>query len=165
MINRISKWFIAFFLIFVLQTTLIPVFSIYTIKPDLVLLVLFLMATKTGVLPGLYIGFFVGLAQDIYSPLILGQNALAKSIAGFFAGLFNDKVMRLDPFLQAVLLVLTILLGDIVFLITQIVKSGGSLQTFGLELITSALPRAIYTLLFGIVPIFWETFFQTRSRR
>ena len=104
-IKTIVKWIGLFFVVFVLQTTLAPAISIYSIKPDLLLIALFMLAIKTGALPALYIGFFLGLAQDIYSPVILGQNALAKTLAGFFAGLFYDKVMRRDPFFQAVLLV------------------------------------------------------------
>ncbi len=165
MIKTILKWIGLFFLVFVLQTTLVPAISIYSIKPDLLFIILFLLAIKTGAMPALYIGFFMGLAQDIYSPVILGQNALAKTLAGFFAGLFNEKVMRLDPFFQAVLLVLTILLGDMIFLIVQMVKTGGTMQIFGIEMVTSALPRAIYSLVFGIIPIFWEYFFQTNAKR
>lgn len=165
MIKTVIKWIAIFFLVFVLQTTLIPAISIYGIKPDLLLLVLFMLAVKTGIMPALYVGFFLGLAQDIYSPVILGQNALSKTLAGFFAGLFNEKVMRLDPLFQAVLLVMTIILGDTVFLLVQLAKSGGTVQLFGMELLTSSLPRAIYSLLFGVIPIFWEYFFQTRSKR
>ncbi len=165
MIKNTFKWIAVFFLLFVMQTTLVPVISIYSIKPDLLLLGLFMLAVKNGVMPGLYVGFFLGLAQDIYSPVILGQNALAKTLAGFFAGLFNEKVMRLDPVFQAVLLVLTVLLGDLVFLMVQMVKSGGTVQVLGLEIIISSLPRAIYSLLFGLVPIFWEYLFQTKTRR
>lgn len=165
MIKNTFKWIGIFFLAFVMQTTIVPAISIYSIKPDLLLLGLFMLAMKNGVMPGLYVGFFLGLAQDIYSPVILGQNALSKTLAGFFAGLFNEKVMRLDPVFQAVLLVLTVLLGDLVFLVVQMVKSGGSVQMLGLEMVISSLPRAIYSLLFGLVPIFWEYFFQTKTKR
>ncbi|HEX2958973.1 MAG TPA: rod shape-determining protein MreD [Chitinispirillaceae bacterium] len=165
MIKTVIKWVVIFFLVFVLQTTIIPTISIFGIKPDLLFLALFMLAVKTGIMPGLYVGFFLGLAQDIYSPVILGQNALSKTLAGFFAGLFNEKVMRLDPLIQTVLLVFTIILGDTVFLLIQIAKSGGSIHMFSIELLTSSLPRAIYSLLFGIIPIFWEYFFQTRSKR
>ncbi len=165
MIKTVFKWIGIFFLVFVMQTTLVPAISIYSIKPDLILLSLFMLAVKNGVMPGLYVGFFLGLAQDIYSPVILGQNALAKTLAGFFAGLFNEKVMRLDPVVQAVLLVLTVLLGDLVFLLVQLVKSGGTVQMLSLEMVASSLPRAIYSLLFGLVPIFWEHLFQTKTKR
>ncbi len=165
MIKTTLKWMGIFFLVFVMQTTLVPVISIYSIKPDLLLLGLFMLAVKNGAMPGLYVGFFLGLTQDIYSPIILGHNALSKTLAGFFAGLFNEKVMRLDPVFQAVLLVLTLLLGDLVFLMVQLVKSGGSMQMLGLEMVISSLPRAIYTLLFGLVPIFWGYLFQTKTTR
>lgn len=165
MLKTTLKWFALFFIAFVLQSTLMPFVSIYSIKPDLLVLVLFMLATKTGIMPAVYVGFFIGLSQDVYSPLILGQNALAKTVAGFFAGLFNEKVMRLDPIVQSIILVLTVILSETVFLIVEIVKSSGSLQSFGTEMFTAVLPRALYTLLFGVIPIFWEHFFQPVKRR
>ncbi|NLE00382.1 MAG: rod shape-determining protein MreD, partial [Fibrobacter sp.] len=135
------------------------------VKPDLLTLVLFLLAIKAGIIPAVYVGFFLGLAQDVYSPAILGQNALAKTIAGFFAGLFNEKIMRLDPIIQTVLLVITVILCDLIFLTVQVVKSGSTLQFIGTQIFTTALPQALYTLFFGIIPIFWEHFFQSATKR
>jgi rod shape-determining protein MreD len=89
MIKNVFKWVVLFIGAFILQTTLIPSLSIMGIKPDLLVLVLFMMAIKTGIMPAIYIGFFLGLAQDLYSPSILGQCALAKTCSGFFASLFN----------------------------------------------------------------------------
>jgi len=165
MVKATFKWIVLFFIAFVLQSTLAPIISIYNVKPDLLTLVLFLLAIKAGIIPAVYVGFFLGLAQDVYSPAILGQNALAKTIAGFFAGLFNEKIMRLDPIIQTVLLVITVILCDLIFLTVQVVKSGSTLQFIGTQIFTTALPQALYTLFFGIIPIFWEHFFQSATKR
>lgn len=150
---------------FVLQTTLVPSFSIAGVKPDLLVLVLFMMAIKTGVMPAIYVGFVIGLGQDLYSPSILGQCALAKTIAGFFASLFNERVMRLDPFFQAILLIFTFFINDIAVYAVQIIKAGSSIGSIAPELFTSTLPRALYTLLFAIIPILWEQFSVAKIRR
>jgi len=165
MMKSVLKW-IAFFIgAFVLQTTLIPSLSIMGVKPDLLVLFLFMMAIKVGIMPAIYIGFVLGLAQDLYSPSILGQSALAKTVAGFFASLFNDKVMRLDPLFQAVILILTFFINDIAVYIVQFVKTGTSFSGIIPELFGSTLPRSLYTLLFAIIPILWEQFSVVKIRR
>jgi rod shape-determining protein MreD len=104
MTNAILKWAGWFLLCAILQSTLVDNIAVFGIKPDLLMLVLFNMSVAYGIMPGVYVGFFIGLGQDLFSPGLLGQNALAMSAAGFFSGLFNERVMRLDPLLRAALL-------------------------------------------------------------
>ncbi|HEX2956760.1 MAG TPA: rod shape-determining protein MreD [Chitinispirillaceae bacterium] len=165
MIRTIITWFVLFFAAFILQTTLMPSVAILTVKPDLIVIVLFLMAMKTGIIPAVLIGFVLGLAQDIYTTGILGQNALAKTVAGFAAGLFNEKVMRVDPFLEIVLLLLTFIVNDIVYSLVNVIKFGYSFPAFGMDLLTSTLPRAVYSLLIALVPIVWEHYFKPSVKR
>lgn len=165
MIKTITRWIIFFILAFILQTTVVPVISIYGIKPDLLVLILFMLATKAGLIPAIYTGFFLGLAQDLYSPSVLGQNALSKTVAGSFAGLFNEKVMRIDPFLQGVLLLITFLLNDFVYFMVQVVKSGVTMNLLGIELLVTTLPRALYSLLLAVVPLVLNLYSQTATKR
>jgi rod shape-determining protein MreD len=165
MIRSILIWFALFFAAFVLQTTLAPSVAILTVKPDLIIIVLFLMAMKTGIMPAVFIGFAIGLGQDLYTPGILGQNALAKTIAGFAAGVFNEKVMRVDPLLEIVLLLLTFLVNDIAYSLVNIVKFGYTFAAFGMSVLTFTLPRAIYSLLIALVHILWEYYFKPSVKR
>jgi rod shape-determining protein MreD len=163
--NSVIKWIALFFAAFVLQTTIVPAISIMGVKPDLLVLFLFMLAIKVGILPAIYIGFVIGLVQDLYSPSILGQSALAKTVAGFFAGLFNEKVMRLDPLFQGVLLIFTFFVNDIVIFMVQFIKVEAHFTAIFPELFTYTLPRALYTLLFAIAPLLWEQFSVVKSRR
>jgi rod shape-determining protein MreD len=165
MIKTIFIWIGVFFGAFILQTTLVPSLAIFGVKPDLLMLALFMVAIKTGVMPAIFIGFLIGLSQDLYSPSILGQSALAKTLAGFFASLFNDKVMRLDPVLLGIILVLTFFVNDLALYAVQVVKSGGNLGTVAKEIFGPTLPRALYTLIFAAIPILWEQFLVIKSRR
>lgn len=165
MITKIWKWTGLFLLCFILQSTLVPHIKLFGVQPDLILLVLFLLSTKAGVMPGVYIGFLLGLGQDLFSPEILGQNALAKTIVGFIAGLFNEKVIRLDPVLQAVLLLMMFAVNDVVMMTVQIVKMGGQMDLVAGELLTATLPRAMYSLLFAILPFVWDNVIQPATRR
>ena len=139
--------------------------AIFGCKPDLLLLALCFLAFKTDVIPAVIAGFFLGLAQDFYAPEILGLNALAKTVTGFFAGLFNEKVMRVDPIFQLALLFLGFFIHDAVYIVVQIIKSGSPLQTIGTEIIAVTLPRAVYTLFIALIPIFREYLFSSASRR
>jgi len=165
MIQTPLKWIAWFVVCFLLQTTVISSISIMGVKPDLLILVLFLFAVKNGVLPATYVGFILGLAQDIYTPGILGQNALAKTIIGSFAGLFNEKTVRVDPIFQIVLLVIVFLLNDTVDMVVLTLKSGGSFITIFTHMFTATLPRALYSLVFAAVPFIWQNYIQPASRR
>ncbi|MDO5576750.1 MAG: rod shape-determining protein MreD [Fibrobacter sp.] len=165
MIKIVVKWIVFFTLGFILQTTVVPVISVFGVKPDLLVLILFLLATKTGLTPAIYTGFFLGLAQDLYSPSILGQNALSKTVAGSFAGLFNEKVMRIDPLLQGILLLITFFLNDFVYYIVQVAKTDVTMKLLGMELLVTTLPRALYSLVLAIIPLVWSLYSQTSTKR
>ena len=165
MINVLLRWTGLFIILFILQTTLVPVLSIFGAKPDLLLLGLFFLAIRKDAIPAVFTGFILGLAQDFYSPEILGQNALAKSVAGYFAGFFNEKVMRLDPIIQLALLLLMFLLHDAIYFAVQAVQAHASLQVIGTQIITVTLPRTAYTLLLALIPVFRDYFFTSDNRR
>jgi rod shape-determining protein MreD len=161
--TAIFKWIGIFLACFTLQTTLVPVIAIKGIHPDLLMVALFFLAVRSGQMTGVWVGFFLGLAQDLYAPSILGQNALSKAVAGFFAGIFNEKVMRVDPLVHLVFLFLTFIVNDTLFYIVQTVKNGGGVLFH--ELLTASLPRALYSLLFAMLPYVKDRFFPSHSRR
>lgn len=147
----VVKWIAVFLLCFVLQTALVPAIGVFGVYPDLLIVALFFLALKTGPLTALWVGFFLGLAQDLYSPM-LGQNALSKAATGFFAGLFNERMMRIDFVLQLVLLLVSFLVNDALFYLVQIVKDGGGAGAALHDLTVTTVPRALYSILFALVP-------------
>jgi rod shape-determining protein MreD len=153
--NSVLKWAGWFLLCAILQSTLVPHIAILSVKPDLLLLTLFFLSTKAGVIPGVYVGFFLGLGQDLFSPSLLGQNALAMSITGALCGLFNERVMRLDPIMRAVLLFAAFFVNDTIIMMVHIVKADGSMSVLFTELLVVTLPRALYTLFFSAIPFIW----------
>ena len=165
MIKKTVKWILFIFVCFILQTTLVKAIPVYGIRPDLLIVALFVVATKTGVMQGVYLGFFMGLTQDLYSPSILGQNAFAYSVIGYIAGLFNDKVIKLDPVLKGVLLIILFLVNDALVMTVQVAKSDSGMGMIFPELFFSSLPRAFYSLLFAFIPFAWELFIHPAVRR
>ncbi len=164
MIGTILKWTGLFVLFLVLQTTIVPAIAIADIKPDFLILGLFLLGIRTGVTPGLYVGFLIGLGQDIYSPSILGQNALSKTMMGFFVGLFNERFMRTDPILKLIILFLAFILHDTVFTIILVVKTEADMSILAPELVTRTLPRALYSAFFAAFLYVWDYFVKPSIR-
>lgn len=166
MTRTIIKWFIAIVACLTLQTTVIPSLAFRGIEPDLLIIVLFLFSLKYGVLPGVYIGFLIGLTQDLYAPIMmLGQNALSKTVIGFFFGLFNEKYMRVDPVMKVVLLVLGFFVHDSIFSVVELIKSSKSLSSIGTLLLTNTLPRTIYTLVLMSLVYLWTYMVKPNLRQ
>ncbi len=165
MMSEIAKWALAFIVSLVLQTSFVPVISIAGVKPDLLIVVLFFFSVKHGVIPGIFVGFFLGLGQDLYSPSLLGQNAFAKTVIGAFAGLFNERMMRTDPLIKAVLLLIVFIVHDAIFLIIQVVKAGDPASTVFAGLLVHTLPRALYSIAVAALFLLWDMLPKPRVRK
>jgi rod shape-determining protein MreD len=152
----VALWVVAFLVALAAQGTVVPLVSIGGNTPDLVFVVLFAFALKFGITASIWVGFAVGLCQDLYSPAILGQNALSKSVAGMFLGLFDERVMRTDPLTKMVLLLVAFLIHDAAFGLTDMLKLGTPLSRELLELGINTLPRALYTIVFGALYYGWD---------
>jgi len=163
--ETILKWLGAFIICLILQTTLVPAIAIFGIQPDLIVMVLAFMCMQHGIMPGIYIGFFLGLSLDLYSPSLLGQNALSKTVIGFFLGLFNEKVMRTDPIMKIIILLIGFFIHDIIFFGAELLKNGNSLIPLIPELFTRTLPRAVYTIVVTFIVILWNTTIKPNLKR
>ena len=163
--ETILKWLAAFVVCLILQTTLVPSIAIFGIQPDLIIMVFAFMCLGHGVMPGIFIGFFLGLSLDFYSPSLLGQNALAKTVIGFFMGLFNEKVMRTDPIIKIIILLISFFIHDIIFFGAELLKNGNSIIPLIPELFTRTLPRAVYTIVVTFIVILWNTTIKPNLKR
>ena len=143
---KIIQWLALFIGAFVLQTTLVPHFAIGSIYPDLTVLLLFILARSHGPVVGVWVGFALGLSHDLYAPSLLGQSALALSLTGFVAGLFNERMMKVDIAIQCVLLAATFVTFDLAFSTVQAIKTSFGAGQVALSLLTHTLPRTIYTI-------------------
>ena len=155
MMNTVLKWAGWIILCVILQSALVQYIAVMSLKPDLPLIALFYLSLSLGVMPGVYVGFFLGLGQDLFSPGFLGQSALAKSVAGFVGGLFNERVVRLDPITRGALLIAIFIINDAIVMLVDIIKTDGSVGAFFSELLVITLPRALYSLVFAAIPIVW----------
>jgi len=129
-----------------IQLTLINLFTIQGLKPDLILLVVIVFSLLKGAEEGAISGFASGLVQDIFSSGLLGINALAKTVMGFICGVLKERI-----FAEHILFIIPV----ITFLvsISQSMLIFLVLHAFGVEysLVWSlkqvALPEALYNSL------------------
>ena len=153
--RTVTFWVVAFLVALAAQGTLVPLVTVGVVGPDLAFLLLFVYALKFGVTPCIWVGFGVGLCQDLYSPAILGQNALSKSVSGVFLGLFDERVMRTDPLTKLVVLLIAFLIHDAVFSLSDVLKQGVPLSGEVLGLFVRTIPRALYTGVIGALYYGW----------
>lgn len=84
---------VVYIILFSLQTSLLSAFAVGGVSLDLALI----LTVYCGVLlrgdRGIWVGFSIGLIQDLLSGSLLGVNTLSKSIIGFTFSTLKDKLM------------------------------------------------------------------------
>jgi rod shape-determining protein MreD len=165
MIMHYLRWPILFVACFILQTSFVPSLSVLGVKPDLLMIVLFFFSIRYGVMAGVFVGFFMGLAQDLYTPAILGQNALTKTIIGACIGLFNEKVMRTDPFVKTIILFVMFIVHDSVFMLVLLMKNTNHFFVMVPDLFLKTIPRALYSAVIAALFYAWEFLPKPSGRR
>ena len=133
-------------LAFVLQTTWIDFLEVFSLKPDLILLVLVYIALREGPLVAICMGFGVGFIQDVYHPADLGLNALSKSLIGFVVGYGRSRIVADNIQVQIGLLFGAVLFHDLIYYLGTSAIGVIDVPYFWFRY---GLGRAIYTALLG----------------
>jgi len=76
----------------ILELIISNILDINSIKPDLMLIVVICLSFIFGAQEGTVLGFTGGLLKDIFSVNLLGINALAKTVIGYFSGEIREKI-------------------------------------------------------------------------
>lgn len=139
---------LALLLTLVVQVGLINRIGIAGIRPDVTVLLLVLLAQRRGAVFGALLGFGIGLLEGLLQPQTLGMQCLAKSILGFAIGKLAQQLVSGSLPLMAVLLALSVLVHDAIFLLAY---THLSLPRFFAMYLTESLPTALYTAVLGSV--------------
>jgi len=130
-------------LIIPFQSTLLSPLSIFGIKPDLSLALLFIIGLLTGPVEAALVGISIGLVLDIGSASLLGFSGLTRGLVGFGAGLLGSRV--LDIFNPVLVLFLTIFsLAEGIFISLFLQATYGEVPFFTM-IVGRLVPQAIYT--------------------
>ena len=100
---------IYFFIVLLLQTTVVNLISINYIVPDLILILLVFYTIKNNQTYGMVLGFIFGFLFDIITGSLVGSSVISKTMCGFTAGYFSNENKR-DMYLNSYAFPLIVLL-------------------------------------------------------
>ena len=99
--RKILLW-IAFVLgLFVLQTSLFPIFSWNGVSVNLMLVFTVSWSLLYGARRGAFLGFMTGLLQDLATGMFFGMDVFVLTIIGYVTGAFSRNVFKDPVFLPA----------------------------------------------------------------
>jgi len=141
---------IAFSLVTIfIQVLLGPWMTIREIRPDFLLILVMFIGISQGKVTGQLYGFGIGLVVDALGlGSFLGLSALAKTIAGFGAGLLHKRRNRLNPLLFRTFEILIIVIH---YAIIYAINFKGVDLSSRVVLLNYILPAVFYTGLFYFV--------------
>ena len=143
---HIARYTLLLGLAFVLQATWLDFVSVSALKPDLILLIITVIALREGPILATLLGFSIGLLQDTYAPADFGLNALLKCTAGFAVGHGRSRVVSDNIQVQVALVFFTVLLHDLLY---YAITDAITLVEVPYFWIRYGIGRAIYTGLLG----------------
>lgn len=80
--------------LFILDNTIIPMFSIKNIFPSTLFVFLVCYSIINGYIEGIIIGVSIGLLQDIYMPGVFGINMLINMIIGILSAKVGESIFK-----------------------------------------------------------------------
>ena len=134
-------------LAFLLQTTWVQSLQILDIAPDLIVVVLVLIALVVAPMEAILMAFFVGLLQDAYQPQNLGLNALVNVLVVLAVALLRSGIVVDNLRVQVVFVIAAVLLHDLIYYLGY---SGVPLVEVPYFWVRYALGRAAYSGVLGL---------------
>lgn len=130
------------------QLTLAPKIALFGIEPDFLVLLLVILALRTGPVVGALLGFTIGILQGLVVPETLGMDALAKCVVGWAVGKVSPTLAMEGPPLYFALPALAVLAHDLIYLVclTRL-----DVLRVGEAFVLRSLPIAVYTGLISVV--------------
>lgn len=130
-------------LIIPFQSTLLNPFSVFGIKPDLALAILFIIGLITNPVEAALAGIGIGLVQDIGSASLFGFSGFTRGLIGLGAGLLGSRVLDIsNPVIVLFMAVFSLLEGVLISIFLQ--ATYGAVP-FVSVLVGRLVPQAIYT--------------------
>ncbi len=96
--NIFLGWLVMALGLYVLQSSFLPLIFFHGIGPDLLLLLTISYAFLKGNKLGSFMGFLLGLFEDLATGSFLGVNIFINMLVGFGCGIFSNRVLR-DSFI------------------------------------------------------------------
>ena len=150
------RYFVIFFVtLFVLQFSFLPLIAVYGVVPDLLLLATVSYAFLRDSAWGGFVGFTLGLMQDLSVGSFFGLNAFTLTLIGLFFGRFSDRVFK-EQFFLPITASVAATLGKYVISALLVYLLGYHFNPF-LHIGRVLFILLLFQLIFAY-PIHWATF-------
>lgn len=140
-------YLLIFLLIIPFQASLLGPVTIAGVKPDLALVIVYILGLLTGPREAALAGIAVGILQDIGSASYLGFNAFTQGLAGLIAGVLGRQVLNVASLSNVLFLALFSLAESLVIAVFMQTVYGA--VPFFYLLLYRFLPQSLYTGLLG----------------
>ena len=147
--KRIICSFIMMIILYLIQTTIFNKIAIAGIKPNVVIILLVLISYKYGKVPGMMMGFFMGLFLDLTESDYIGYYAVIYLTIGYLLG-FSNKLYNGDSTLMPLGLVgmSDFVLNFLIFITGFLLRNRLDLPYYMMRII---LPETIYTIIVSVL--------------
>lgn len=151
---RIILVLIQLILCFLLQSTVMPAFSMAGVVPDLLMVLVITVAYTRGRIPGMLTGLFAGLLTDVCFNDMIGLCALFYLCIGYVAGYSRNIYDERDYTLPLLMIAAGEFLYSFAYYVAFFLLR--SRTEFGYYFVHIILPRMIYTVLSAVLlyPLF-----------
>lgn len=131
-------------ILFLLQSTVMPAFSLAGVVPDLLLILVITVAYTRGRVPGMLTGLIAGLLTDACFGEMLGLCALIYLCIGYLAGYSKKIYEERDYMLPLLMIIAGEFLYSFAYYIAHFLLR--SRTEFGFYFLHLILPRMVYTI-------------------
>lgn len=147
------------FISLILESTIFNELIIAGVKPDIILVIVILIALFNGPKEGALVGLALGFLEDLYLAKYLGLNAVTKFSIGLMMG-FMEKRMYKDNFLVPVA---ALFFGTLAYAIFYLIFANIVGYHLSFERVLQvAIPGAIYNSCFA--PFIYGKFYKSATR-
>ena len=99
---------IIFLIIYFLQINLFSWFNLGGVKPNLFVILVFIMGLFAGNSRGITVGIFIGICLDFFLAKSIGITALMLGIVGFLGGYLDTKFSKDSRFTMIIMIIILI---------------------------------------------------------
>ncbi len=142
--------FLVLSFVLAVQSTLLQFRALQNVHPDFIIIILVILSLRYGPVSGLYLGFCIGLVQDVYAIETLGANVLAKCCIGYFVGLFDETHFKTTLFTRLLFMTSAFIFHDVIYFLAFNLNS----RAFFMVILEQSLDVWAVSLIAGSVVLY-----------
>ena len=146
--SKIVDFVIFLLMVVIYQSIIYGGVKVAGISLDFSLIILVYIGLTRGAVFGAVFGFASGLLLDVYTPALLGLDALLRTTLGFLVGHFRNKLFLETLYSKGGAILVTFLWHDLFY---YLVATGFQVGATIYILLFESMPSALYTTVVGMI--------------